>query len=1123
MRPIEASKRGVSTAYQFTGLGHTISTLGGSPPTPLSHPHLDLLGRSSSHPLLHELNPMRVKANITAPVSAEKRQLCASYDDNVAQNRKKARFSPQPAQPDGSALPPPTTWLSTVMDVPDTSHASSCLEYQNSGPSIDEASNQHASWQANDVSIGITDDWSFGQTNPGSFGILLGQFGHEDDIKVDLDSNEGVDWAGHDISSAMDSTPTMVFTPAMELVFQSNEPKLPSVQPTLGSTATPDPVHNFPAHSGNATKANTAEQIQHHGLDAHSETCFGVVHTSVTTSFTRKQDTTPVPVRLTPSESLLKLYFKDSDKYAGIVTEPALNKILMEFDTKLDATLSPPVAQQAPPTTASRKKDKPEYRSNSHSSLRIIVYGTMKDCSEIGKLLSDVGLYLQHPSANECDMNAEYFNPHYLVRPGSCMPRLDELEISPSDATTASAGGLDETSKSRLMRIFDCADDDGITPKAEPSPRLRSSLKRHQLTALAMMSERECGLVEKPQFPSIWERSTLLDGTSTYRHKITGRTDSHPYVARGGILADEMGLGKTLSILSLICWSIDSINNDKAKKGNEQSSSTLIVTPKSTIPGWEEQIRRHIFPDQIRVAVYHGSGRQIVGSNFQNNDIILTTYETLRAEFHSQGPLYVEKWFRVVLDEANHIGNRSTMKFRAACGIQARRRWCLTGTPIYNSLDNYGALLSFIRVAPFVDKTQFDLWISNPIRDKRRNIWSKLQLLVRCTSLRRTKQTTDQSLNLSTRKEKIEHIDLHQSERELYEFFRQQTATIAAGFWRQGSNNQPPANQEDKNMLSLINLLRLACNHEDLLPPSAINAWRAKKSDAVDWQLMESSTETCVICQAGLEEALEQSSESTLQCGHSFCAMCALQRDDSDTADMSDLCPRCSAGATMGTDAITPCSAGAHNPSSTKIEALVRNLRLEQAVNRQGIEIPPVKSVVFSYWTKMLDLTQMALHSNGFSFERIDGQMSLRSRSAAIHRFAEDMSCTVLLATIGSAAEGIDLTAASFVHIMEPHWNPMVEAQAIARVHRIGQIRPVIATRYVTRNSIEEYVRWIQEDKLSLISRSLNSDDVWQKDVDDERWKVISTIHKRDQISELNFFLFRNLAILLESVMVQVI
>ncbi|CCF39918.1 hypothetical protein CH063_10625 [Colletotrichum higginsianum] len=261
MRPIEALERGVATAYQFTGMGHTISTLGGSPPPPqcyrspyeLSHPHLDLLGRSSTHPL-HELDPMTVKADATAPVSAEKRQLCATYDGDAAQNRrKKARFSPPPAEPDdaASALSPLTEWLSMAMDVPDTSQASSAWEYRNSGPSIDEASNRPASWQANDVSSGTIDDWSFGQTDPGSFGIPFGQVGHENEIKVDLDSNGGVDWAGHDFSLAMDATPTMVVTPAMDFSFQPNEPKTPDVQPTLRSTATPDPAHIFPAHSGN--------------------------------------------------------------------------------------------------------------------------------------------------------------------------------------------------------------------------------------------------------------------------------------------------------------------------------------------------------------------------------------------------------------------------------------------------------------------------------------------------------------------------------------------------------------------------------------------------------------------------------------------------------------------------------------------------------------------------------------------------------------------------------------------------------------------------------------------------------------------------------------------------------
>lgn len=123
----------------------------------------------------------------------------------------------------------------------------------------------------------------------------------------------------------------------------------------------------------------------------------------------------------------------------------------------------------------------------------------------------------------------------------------------------------------------------------------------------------------------------------------------------------------------------------------------------------------------------------------------------------------------------------------------------------------------------------------------------------------------------------------------------------------------------------------------------------------------------------------------------------------------------------------------------------------------------------------MLDLVQAALQRQGFSYTRIDGQSSLTDRTAAIHAFNDNPRCTVLLASIGSAGEGynipniavfpdfflievrlrIDLTAANCVHLLEPTWNPMVERQAMDRVHRIGQVQSVLITRYITLNSIE--------------------------------------------------------------------
>lgn len=185
----------------------------------------------------------------------------------------------------------------------------------------------------------------------------------------------------------------------------------------------------------------------------------------------------------------------------------------------------------------------------------------------------------------------------------------------------------------------------------------------------------------------------------------------------------------------------------------------------------------------------------------------------------------------------------------------------------------------------------------------------------------------------------------------------------------------------------------------------------------------------------------------------------------------------------------------------------------------------------------MLNLAQDALEQAGFSVARIDGQKSLLDRVRAISNFREDPECTIMLASIGSAGEGsvastqvqlcltfsltlsfnsIDLTSANCVHLLEPHWNPMAEAQAVDRVHRIGQSRPVKATRYVTRKSVEtvslntlfpilllcllltegQYVQWVQNQKLQLINQSLavGIGEETQMDVDGERWRVSSNL-----------------------------
>jgi SNF2 family DNA or RNA helicase len=215
--------------------------------------------------------------------------------------------------------------------------------------------------------------------------------------------------------------------------------------------------------------------------------------------------------------------------------------------------------------------------------------------------------------------------------------------------------------------------------------------------------------------------------------------------------------------------------------------------------------------------------------------------------------------------------------------------------------------------------------------------------------------------------------------------------------------------------------------------------------------------------------------------------------EDDDSVASQRTCARCTATTTIGADSKPNLQLPQSIRYSAKVRALLDNLRREQSSDKPAL-VPPKKSVVFSSWTRMLDLVLQALQSNGFVCERIDGQTSLRDRSRALQRFTHDPECTVMLASIGSIGEGVNLTMASYVHLLEPSWNPMAERQAIDRIHRIGQTRKVSTTRYITRNSIETYVQWIQQSKLCLINQTLNWSETSPSSIDEQRLKVSFTL-----------------------------
>ena len=125
-------------------------------------------------------------------------------------------------------------------------------------------------------------------------------------------------------------------------------------------------------------------------------------------------------------------------------------------------------------------------------------------------------------------------------------------------------------------------------------------------------------------------------------------------------------------------------------------------------------------------------------------------------------------------------------------------------------------------------------------------------------------------------------------------------------------------------------------------------------------------------------------------------------------------------------------------------------------------------SVVFSSWTTHLDLIEIALRNHSHQYVRLDGRMSRDARDKSMRVFREDPSIRVMLVSIGAGGLGLNLTTANKVFMMEPQFNPAAEAQAVDRVHRLGQDREVTIKRFIMEKSFEEKMLVLQEKKKAL-------------------------------------------------------
>ncbi|KAF2156923.1 putative DNA repair protein rad-5 [Myriangium duriaei CBS 260.36] len=516
-------------------------------------------------------------------------------------------------------------------------------------------------------------------------------------------------------------------------------------------------------------------------------------------------------------------------------------------------------------------------------------------------------------------------------------------------------------------------------------------------------------------------------------------------------------------------------------------------------------------------------------------NLIVTSYGTVLSEFNqvasaggnrgASGGLFSLDYFRIILDEAHMIKNRQSKTAKACYELSATHRWTLTGTPIVNRLEDLFSLVRFLRVEPWSNFSFWKTFITVPFESKDFiRALDVVQTVLEPLVLRRTKDMKTPSgeplVPLPPKTIDIEKVELSKVERELYDHIfarakRTFSANVEAGtvmksyttifaqILRLRQSCDHPSLTRNKNIVADEEEAEAAADianglADDMDLQSLIQRFEAEAADGeqdasrfgahVLKQIQDDEGMECPICS---EEPMED--HAVTGCWHSACKKCLMDYIEHQT-NKNEI-PRCF-NCREPINARDVFEVIRHDRDEDEDEAMYRLTQPEQAstpritlrrvnqlssakvasllthLKRIKKASPQLKSVVFSQFTSFLDILEPQLKGAGIPYLRFDGTVSQKQRAAILADFANRPKGCVLLLSLRAGGVGLNLVCAKRVFMMDPWWSWAVEAQAIDRIHRMGQTDEVKVVRFVVEASIEEKMLRIQ-DRKKFIAGSL--------------------------------------------------
>ncbi|GMJ03408.1 SNF2-RING-HELICASE-LIKE 2, chromatin remodeling 28 [Hibiscus trionum] len=640
-------------------------------------------------------------------------------------------------------------------------------------------------------------------------------------------------------------------------------------------------------------------------------------------------------------------------------------------------------------------------------------------------------------------------------------------------------------------------------------------------------------------------------------------------------------------------------------------AGTLVVCPATVLRQWARELDDKVAEEsKLSVLIYHGGSRTKNPSELAKYDVVLTTYSIVTNEVPKQaivdddeidektaekygltsdfltnikrkkasnvgkkgnkgrkgidgslidssvGALARVNWLRVILDEAQTIKNHRTQVARACCGLRAKRRWCLSGTPIQNAIDDLYSYFRFLKHEPYDVYKSFCFGIKVPIARDYVKGYKKLQAVLKIVMLRRTKATLidgEPIIKLPPKSIHMSKVDFTAEERAFYTQLEADSRSLFKQYAAAGTLHQNYA-----NILLMLLRLRQACDHPLLVKgfnsDSIRNSDSIQNSDSVQnsdpvgqisvemaktlpremlinlLNCLEASFAICLVCDDTPDDPV------VTMCGHVFCYQCVSEYLTGD----DHTCPAPECKEQLGDDIVFSkptlriCLAGDINGSpthpqsfeksvilqddysSSKIRAVIEILQSKCLLKNSSPESPssiesretpftsehtftetghsgsravkrttvysdsladgPIKAIVFSQWTGMLNLVEHSLRRHRINYRRLDGTMTLVSRDRNVKEFNTDPEVTVMLMSLKAGNLGLNMVAACHVILLDLWWNPTTEDQAIDRAHRIGQTRPVTVTRITIKDTVEDRILSLQDEKRKMVASAFGED-----------------------------------------------